>query len=819
MRVPVFLFCFFLSISLLSARETATVLSDTVGITVVFDKLSAQIENAEAGVSAHIDNSNYTAPRASRDVALDVIQMLVALPEGEVPQPVLTIGKETYLTTGKLSRDERAPATFTLASIEPGVHLRLLGKQRGVTIAALYFNPYRYDVQTQRLSYVSGGMVSLRYTKPIAVVSGTAHRNAMPMAADLINKNILPALLSQPGTTLPHTVTSLDETNEWYSPSGTYIKLTTTRDGIARVTATDLITAEPGFAGADISHLRLLLDGREYPLSVQNDNDGMLNTGDELYFMGRRAYGDTTWFDTYSDQCAFFLTISSEGLPARRLRPFDPVTETFSVLNTVRIDRHEENDHVYYLGDDTDFDHTTTLHRSQTVPGEGWYWGMFNYDPSNKSNFEYLHVLTPSENPADVLSIGYHTYSVSDNRAFELDHRTSYELNGVKLGEDVAYNGFRKSVFRKDISAAEMMAGANMLRMRALGVEGNRQEPNYTEITAADYFTFQGTVRPFAWKGVLDCATGAVNQNSLLPMPGFSSSMVYIIDTVQQSFTRVQGTAGTTIRTGAQSGATPAATIVVNDSIAVYTGIAGLSVVIVPSSNASAMSVRQYANPATEVQQIKDILQTAANGSIIVAALSGADLPQELKAVFQSLGSTRVQQMSGEAAWVFAVHKGGTTFIDNIASGSVSGATFIPHTGGNSYEATLPLQGLEQSASYHLISCDDAHVEQAGIIAIQPVDLKDNIRQADVLIVTHRDFREQADSLARYRRVKNTMNVEVVDAEDIYKQFSYGRKSPHAIKAFLSYAYHNWQQPKPVPRSVRRCELGCPECERWSYHS
>lgn len=794
MRVTAFLLCFLFCISTLSAREAATVSSDAKGVTIVFDKLLVQAENSPEGITAHISNSDYRAPQAS----LDILQMLVALPEGTIPEPVLTIGKETYLATGELARSEHASTTPIVAALEPEVKLRIVGRQRGILIAALSFNPYRYDPKTKRLSYISGAMVSLQYPSPVSAVSATIPRKVMPMAADVVNANILPALLDQSRKVAPHAVMSIDETNNWYSPSGTYVKLTTTRDGIARITANEITTAEPGFAGADIAHVRLLLEGREYPLAIQNDNDGILNAGDELYFMGRRSYGDTTWFDTYTDQCSFFLTISAEDLPARRFRPLEGATETFDVISTVRIDYHQEKDHVYYLGDDTDYDHTTTLHRSQTVPGEGWYWGMFNYDPSNRSNFEYLHVLTPSDNPADVLSIGYHTYSVSNNRSFELNHQASYELNAVKLGEDIPYGGFGKVVFSKDVPSSELLAGANMLRLHSVGVEGNRNQPNYTEITAVDYFTFQGMVRPFAWKGAFDFATGAVEQGSLLPISGFSSPVVYVLDTVQQTFARREGRGGTTIRAGARSGAAPAATIVVNDSVALYTSIAGLNVVIVPPSNAASMTVRQSANPAADAQQIKESIQAAADGSIIIVALAGTDLPQELKALFQSMGSTRVQQIGGEAAWVFAVRKGGTASIDNVGSGTVSGATFIGHAGGSSYEISLSLQGLEQGNSYQFISCDDAHVEKAGIVSVYPVNLKDNTRQADVLIVTHRDFREQADSLARYRRVKNNVTVEVIDAEDIYKQFSYGRKSPHAIKAFLSYVYHNWQGPEPL---------------------
>jgi hypothetical protein len=41
------------------------------------------------------------------------------------------------------------------------------------------------------------------------------------------------------------------------------------------------------------------------------------------------------------------------------------------------------------------------------------------------------------------------------------------------------------------------------------------------------------------------------------------------------------------------------------------------------------------------------------------------------------------------------------------------------------------------------------------------------------------------------------LRVKVVDIEDIYDEFSYGIKSPQALKDFISYAYHNWTPPAP----------------------
>jgi hypothetical protein len=41
------------------------------------------------------------------------------------------------------------------------------------------------------------------------------------------------------------------------------------------------------------------------------------------------------------------------------------------------------------------------------------------------------------------------------------------------------------------------------------------------------------------------------------------------------------------------------------------------------------------------------------------------------------------------------------------------------------------------------------------------------------------------------------LRVAIIDIEDIYDEFSYGIKSPQALKDFLSYAYSNWRAPAP----------------------
>jgi hypothetical protein len=69
---------------------------------------------------------------------------------------------------------------------------------------------------------------------------------------------------------------------------------------------------------------------------------------------------------------------------------------------------------------------------------------------------------------------------------------------------------------------------------------------------------------------------------------------------------------------------------------------------------------------------------------------------------------------------------------------------------------------------------------------------------ADLLIVTRPDFFDGLELLKAFRQ-RQGLSVTLLDVEDIYDEFSYGQKSPQAVKDFLAFARLNW---KKAPRFV-----------------
>ena len=103
------------------------------------------------------------------------------------------------------------------------------------------------------------------------------------------------------------------------------------------------------------------------------------------------------------------------------------------------------------------------------------------------------------------------------------------------------------------------------------------------------------------------------------------------------------------------------------------------------------------------------------------------------------------------------------------------------------------------SGNHLLLAFADSQAQHPwSITADQPSNLRQPGNGADVLIITQRDFFSTIDSLKTLRQSQG-LSVAVVDVEDIYDEFSFGDKSPQAVKDFLAYAATDW---KKKPRFV-----------------
>ncbi len=103
---------------------------------------------------------------------------------------------------------------------------------------------------------------------------------------------------------------------------------------------------------------------------------------------------------------------------------------------------------------------------------------------------------------------------------------------------------------------------------------------------------------------------------------------------------------------------------------------------------------------------------------------------------------------------------------------------------------------LDSSGRYFLYTEGDVR-DPVSVRRIRIPEYFAGTTQADYLVVTHGDFRAQAQRLADYRRQGDGLSTVVADVDDIYTAYNFGRKSPAAIRAFVRDAWENWPPPRP----------------------
>jgi len=111
--------------------------------------------------------------------------------------------------------------------------------------------------------------------------------------------------------------------------------------------------------------------------------------------------------------------------------------------------------------------------------------------------------------------------------------------------------------------------------------------------------------------------------------------------------------------------------------------------------------------------------------------------------------------------------------------------------GGSGSNIIIPPSNPQTKAQRLLYATGAAPETPAAITLNQPSTLNLNTNNADFLIVTASFLRDSLAPLITAREAHG-WNVEVVDVEDLYDEFSYGVHGPEAIKVFLERANVQW---------------------------
>lgn len=674
--------------------------------------------------------------------------------------------------------------------LEPELKFERIGILRGLPVALLTIQPFYYNSITYELSIIDSAVIDIKFPDLIQKYTPIPESD-LSFFSFVKNKKQLQSFYNPVSYTNFNKSQDKLQTTLWYDPEKKYIRLITKTDGIASVKASEIISVEPSFNSIPLKNLILWYEGKEQRMFIKDNNNNILDKDDIIYFLGSRAKGDTTWFENYTDEASFFLTFDfkSQGLRFQKA----PEISSTNQLKYVEVNRHIENEKKYHRGFPQD--------NVETVPGEGWFWEILEPVPgplTSKNlitNFEFYPF--PSENDSIIIELNYKSslYDITvDTNKFKLSHIIKIEFNNSINDLDTLK---RKEIRNKVIavSSKELVQGLNQIKLESVGIKKNDTDL-LTDQVGFDYIKLKGKSSPVFTNIDTPFEIPPLTENSSLNVAGFSSDYVFGLDTTNGIFYEPVTFPGSFICINSFKSPQSISSFRINDSL-FTSNENGLSVGYLESPNYNILKFRFFSEYSTDIEQY---LNSLPEQSIIFILFNGfrnqVELPITLKNTFKTLGS-KISDNIGRTDIFILITQNGKPEItkENISkSSALSLNSFIEHNDGKSYKAKFDLN----AGSYrNLFISDEQHIIKTDVAKVNSSNLINQDNQADLLIITHPAFLETANKLKEYReKSDSSVKALVIDVNDIYKEFYFGKKSPHSIKEFLKYSYFNWKSPR-----------------------
>ncbi len=114
---------------------------------------------------------------------------------------------------------------------------------------------------------------------------------------------------------------------------------------------------------------------------------------------------------------------------------------------------------------------------------------------------------------------------------------------------------------------------------------------------------------------------------------------------------------------------------------------------------------------------------------------------------------------------------------------------------------TLHFWDASLTDSSYFLSTEATLTRPLAIEPDQPSNWHSGGHTYDYIAIVHFSLREAIQPLLDHRAAEG-LRVAEVNVQDIYDEFGDGRVDPEAIRSFLAYAYHNWNQGEAPPEYV-----------------
>lgn len=761
-----------------ASAQHVTVSPSADGITVVLSDMDRLVRRNPADPS-RLALADAAADKAMQANAIgDVLRWTVVLPNvTDAPSIAITAlqWKALDVPTSDTSRTRQHAWTSGAGLVD------------GVPVAILTIDPWKVVGGTVHV--LKGARIELRFPEGKRLIRADAMRMP-PYLPACANAGYRPAARHKPVDAQQRDVVP----SSWLRPNGTYLKLHTRIDAPAMVSGRDVIAAAPTFRGIEANRLQVWLRGREIPLRIRKTGAGAtFQDSTEVFFDGRRPYGDSTWLSTWDTTAVFVLGIA-DTIGTRRLADW-PRQQASGTLPWIRMERHREFDTGHYHigdGDNPDFG----VFNSDVVDGEGFYWASLN--ASAYQRMKHTEVVTPFD---DSMTVDVVYYTVNKT-PFDPEHRFDASIDGAAPVSQIS-DGMAWRTLSVTTPASRAAVGPSVIKLFATGIDSLRSKPTYQSEGAVDHMVYRGRVHPIMDSGRLHGYVPPRTNASELVITGARSNEIVVSDrTNQRMLTALAEPERCVVVRGSITPAEIAwptvqpgnnvwrAALMIDDDLAAW-DTAAIYNVLIRTPDGSV--VRESTADAQRFRQL--LSQSAAKGSVTVIAAPFGVSDNGVASALNAAGFTN--QLS--TPWIGVIRvddRGSVVATSSQVDGCVRLVETMPSTVGQRYRHRIVIPADTAEIMLDVVDAlalQQPRVEQPTLrwYSSQPV------AQADILYITHPEHLQQAQRLAAHRRDWNARTTAMYDIQAILDEYGAGSHSPFAVKAFLRDVYDRAPSPKP----------------------
>jgi hypothetical protein len=584
------------------------------------------------------------------------------------------------------------------------------------------------------------------------------------------------------------------ENNNWINYNLEYLKFYTKQDGIGIITGNDILKIQPNWENINLQNLILYQRGQEIPIYIV-DKNYKLDVNDTIIFLSSRAFGDTTYYENYTNNEAFFLTYEPMKI-GKRFELFEENNNPIDFTDKIYIEKHIEREVEYSTGSlfiRNYFENKVEQSNhfdTRTVMGEGWFWKILFpkkkwYENDNYKSEKFNNIININSVDNENISVKMFYQSAQDSinadtkyTDRETKFKLKYEINGLSQKEKV-FNGFLKDSLELIIEPNKILDGNNLIK-----VTSEEIDPANTERILIDYFKLTGFVKPIAENGILNFYNKE-EKIVILSTYNFKSPNAILIDKTNNKIintNKIESIKGHLIRISANSFDTNFVSLGINDSIVSAYGN-GLHFFINPAPDYKKFI---YLNSNNNEAQIVQEIQKLNKGSVILIAASGNNKVSVLNNELIKLGvKANLSNLNGN--WIFGKIIGSDLSYEKFETNNlVKLSVFEENDFGNSYNLKFK---INLNSNSEIIIVDDKSLEKP-ILEIAKFDKLNENSDIDAIFITHKNFFDATLKLKKYREASQNLKIKLIDVESIYNEFNYGNESPHAIKNYLKNLYN-----------------------------